>query len=178
MSIKNYYPQFEEIPYKRTKVDMPVVVLFARSLVGQYAKEVVRIAYVIFRNESFNGLLGVNNNYAGIQADNGEWSGLDLSHVNGTCVKTDNAGDSRRFICFDDQGFEVGFNFLCSKIEHRNMYALQETLPGIDDAEFRKIAIGLYHQYESKWVANSKEDTGEELVNFISLYRSSIKAIF
>ena len=43
MAIKNFYPQFSIIPYKRTSVEMPTVVAFAKTLAGKYHKEVVRI---------------------------------------------------------------------------------------------------------------------------------------
>lgn len=154
---KNFYPQFPEIPYQKTSVDMPTVVVFAKSLVGKYPIEVVRMAYVIFRNESANGKSGVNNNYIGLQADNTEWTGLDLSNVIGTSVKVDGAGDTRRFICFNSDGYKTCFDFMCYKVQKR----------GIVD----------YASYQAKWVSNPKEDTPEAKADFISLYNSSIKAI-
>jgi hypothetical protein len=155
--IKNFYPELTEQPYKKTSVGMPFVVLFANTLIGKYPIEVVRIAYCIFRNESANGKSGVNNNYCGIQADNARWEGLPMDDVIGTSVKTDGAGDTRRFICFNDNGYKVCFDFLCYKVKKR----------GIVD----------YATYQAKWVSNPKEDTPEAHANFISLYNSSLKAI-
>lgn len=177
MSTKNFYPQFAEIAYKRTSVEMPMVVLFARSLIGKYPIEVIRIAYCIFRNESGNGALGVNNNYAGIQADNAVWEGLDLSNVEGTCVKVDGAGDTRRFICFNSEGYKTCFDFTCYKVQQRKMFAEVTTPQNVSPETLRGVATNLYNLYQKKWVANPKEDTAEARDNFISLYRSSLKAI-
>ena len=156
MSTKNFYSEFAEIPYKRTSIDMPTVVVFAKSLVGKYPIEVVRMAYVIFRNESANGKSGVNNNYIGLQADNAKWEGLDLTNVVGTLVKVDGAGDSRRFICFNENGYKTCFDFLCYKIQQR----------GIKD----------YRSYQDHWVSNPKEDTPEAKADFNSLMSSAMKA--
>lgn len=177
MSVKNFYPQFPEIPYKKTSVDMPTVVVFAKTLVGKYPLEVVRIAYVIFRNESTNGKSGVNNNYIGLQADNAQWEGLDLSNVIGTSVKVDGAGDTRRFICFNENGYQASFDFLCYKVQQREMYAATPTPQGLLYPQVKIIATPLYHLYQKKWVCNPKEDTEAALDNFVSLYNSSLKAI-
>ena len=155
--MKNFYPELPEIDYKKTTVGMPFVVLHAKTLIGKYSIDTVRMAYVIFRNESANGKSGVNNNYCGIQADNARWEGLPMENIIGTSVKTDNAGDTRRFICFNEDGYKDCFEFLCYKIQQR----------GIVD----------YDTYQKKWVSNPKEDTPEAKADFISLYNSAIKAI-
>lgn len=174
---KNYYPSFPEIPYKRTSVDMPTVVVFAKTLISKYSLEIVRMGYVIFRNESANGKSGVNENYIGLQADNAAWEGLDLSNVIGTSVKVDGAGDTRRFICFNQNGYKACLDFLCYKIQQRKMYAETETPQGLLFPQIKEIAIPLYHLYQAKWVNNPKEDTEEAMDDFISLYNSSLKAI-
>ena len=168
MKVKNSYPELPEIAYLRTKIGMPLVVLFARTLVGKYLKEVVRTAYVIFRNESANGNSGVNNNYIGEQADVGKWEGLDMTNVVGTCVKTDNADDTRRFICFNENGYKDCFAFLCYKVFERKMYI---GAPGIVNAD------DLYEAYQKLWVSNPKEDTADARKDFKSLYNSSLTAI-
>lgn len=169
--MKNFYPQFPEIDYKRTSVEMPIVVLFAKTLIGKYPIEVVRTAYCIFRNESANGLKGVNNNYAGIQADNAVWEGLDLSNVIGTSVKKDNFGDTRRFICFNENGYKTCFDFICYKVEQRGMYI---------GAPLIKTPLQVAFSYQKKWVGldikQIKSDS-EETKGFLSLYNSAVKAI-
>jgi len=175
--MKNYYPELPEIPYKKTQIGMPFVVAFAKTLVGKYPKEVIRMAYIIFRNESSNGKSGVNNNYIGCQADNARWEGLPMENVIGTCVKTDNAGDTRRFICFNENGYKDCFEFLCYKVQQREMFLKEETTTNLLFPMIEKIAEPLYHLYEQKWVSNPKEDTSEAKANFISLYNSALKAI-
>jgi hypothetical protein len=168
MSVKNYYPQFPEIEYKKTSIDMPTVVKYANSLVGEYPLEVVRTAYCIFRNESANGNSGVNNNYIGLQGDNAAWTGLDLSNVIGTCIKTDGAGDTRRFICFNENGYMACFEFLCFKAQQRGMYIGAANVSNADD---------LAAIYQQKWVSNPKEDTPDARNDFKSLYNSSVSKI-
>ena len=164
MSTKNFYPSFPEIPYKRTSIDMPTVVAFAKTLVGKYHKEVVRMSYCIFRNESGNGSRGVNNNYGGIQADNAVWEGLNLTNVVGTCLKVDGNNEMRRFICFNQNGYQTCFDFLCYKINQRGMYIGAANVKTPED---------LYNIYQAKWVDNPSEDTPQAKRNFESLYQSS-----
>ena len=168
MATKNLYPQFPIIPYKRTSVDMPTVVAFAKTLLGKYPKEVVRTVYCIFRNESANGRSGVCNNYGGIQADNKVWEGLDLTNVIGTCLKVDGNNELRRFLCFNENGYKACFDFTCYKAMQRGMYI------GADDI---KTPEDLYNIYQAKWVSNPPEDTPQAKRNFESLYQSSLIAI-
>jgi hypothetical protein len=184
MSIKNSYPQLDELPVKKTSIDMPTVCSHAKSLVGKYLKEVVRTSYCIFRNESGNGKYGVNNNYGGLQADCGIWEGLSTQNITGTCVMKDNAGDVRRLLCFNDKGYQNCFEFLCYKINQRGMYIgsslisiSKPTFEQLEDEE-KKVAIdNLYNAYQKKWVSNEKEDTAAARTNFKSLYRSSLTSI-
>ena len=171
MSTNNFYPQFPEIPYKRTSVEMPLLVIFAKTLILKYGIEVVRTSYCMFRNESANGTKGVNNNYAGIQADNAVWEGLDLSNVVGTCVKIDSGNDTRRFICFNEDGYKSGFDFVCYKVKQRGMFI------GSDDV---MDSNGLALKYLTKWVGVSlsiAQSRKADIANFKSLYSSSLKAI-
>jgi hypothetical protein len=168
MSVKNSYPDLPVIAYRKTTIDMPTVVAFAKGLVAKFKLEVIRTAYCIFRNESANGKSGVNDNYIGLQADVGVWPGLSLANVVGTCVRVDGAGDTRRFICFNDNGYKVCFDFLCSKVLERGMYI---GASGVSDAE------GLYDSYQKHWVSDPKEDTPAAKKDFVSLYQSSVTAI-
>ena len=169
--MKNFYTEFPEVPYKKTSVEMPVLVLFARSLVGKYPLEVVRVAYCMFRNESANGKNGVNNNYGGIQADNAVWEGLDLTNVIGTSVKVDNFGDTRRFICFNENGYKTCFDFMCYKVQQRGMYI---------GANLIETPLQVAFSYQRKWVGldpkQIKSDS-DDTKNFLSLYNSACKAI-
>lgn len=153
MAVKNSYPLLPELTYQKTSIEMSFVVVFAKTLIGKYSKDTVCMAYAIFRNESGNGQYGVNENYAGIQADVGVWENLPGVPI-GTVIKKDNAGDLRRFLAFKkEDGYKVSFELLCIKIEQRNMIT-------IDD-------------YFDKWVSNSKEDTPEARKNFSSLLKAA-----
>lgn len=162
MIVKNSYPDLPVIPYKHTSIGMPYVVAFAKTLVPVYGLEVVRTAYCMFRNESGNGQFGVNNNYSGIQADCGVWTGL--TGAIATCIKKDGAGDLRRFICFDEQGYKTSFDFTCKKVKERGMYIGAKGVNNSSD---------LVHAYFKKWVGT--EETTDNIKNFTSLYNSAVK---
>lgn len=168
MSVKNSYPSLPELAYKRTSVEMPVVVSFAKGLVAKYNKETVRTAYCIFRNESANGKSGVCNNYGGIQADVGPWKGLSMSNVVGTCIKIDNNLERRRFLCFNENGYQTCFDFTCYKVYQRGIFIGGKGVNNPDD---------LAMAYELHWVDNASENTEDARNNFKSLYKSSIIAI-
>lgn len=100
---------------------MEVVIAFGQSLKNKYPAEFIRMAYVIFRNESANGYRGVNNNYGGIQADDARWRDLPGQPI-ATCVKIDSGGKERRFLCFaPEDGYKICFEFACIKSQQRNM---------------------------------------------------------
>jgi len=163
--VNNSYPGLPVVLYLHTSIDMAKVVAFAQSIIGKYGIEPVRTTYCIFRNESGNGKFGVNNNYAGIQADVGVWDGL--TGAVATCVRVDGAGDRRRFICFDEQdGYQISFEFTCQKVVQRHMYIGAAGVTGTDE---------LVQAYFDKWVANPKEFTQDNINNFKSLYKQSIQ---
>lgn len=119
MSLKNYYPDYPEVPYKKTQVSMDAVIAYIRRLSVSVA---VKIAvYVVFRNESANGAAGVNNNYCGIQADNARWPDFLNEHIVGTTIRNENmTGNARRFLAFDS--FEASVDFLADRIQDRGLY--------------------------------------------------------
>ncbi len=127
MPVKNSYPELPEIPFQRTSVDMVKVIEFGKSLVPKYGVDAVKMAYVIFRNESLNGTKGVNNNYGGIQADVGRWKNLPGSPI-ATCTKVDSGGVLRRFLCFDENGYKVSFELAAVKAVERKMFTAQDYL--------------------------------------------------
>lgn len=167
MAVKNYYPQLPEIPYKRTSVPMHMVVDYANTIT-KYSLEVKRMAYCMFRNESANGAKGVNNNYAGIQADCGKWTGL-VGAV-ATSVRVDSGKKLRRFICFNEAtGYMDTFNFLCNKVANRGMYIGAEGITDIDD---------LVRIYLKKWVGRTNTTPSQaEIRNWDILYNSAKQVI-
>lgn len=169
--MKNCYPAFPEIPYQKTSVSMGEVEAYAKKLIWLYDKEIVKTAYCMFRNESANGKNGVNNNYGGIQADNAVWRGLDSTNIIGTCIKKDNAGDVRRFICFNEKGFETCFEFMCFKVKERGLFVGS---PGVKNSN--DLAIN----YLQKWVGLTYQQALQKMPdinNFRSLYQSASKII-
>lgn len=161
---QNFYPQFPVITYKLSTIPMPIVVKFGTTLIWKYSAEVIRIAYIIFRNESGNGNHGVNDNYIGLQADNAQWKGLDLTNVIGTCVKVDSGNVSRRFICFNLNGYQTCFDFLCYKVKERGMYIGAPNVSTVDEAELF---------YEKKWVGDQSTPGNLKIQAFESMYNQA-----
>ncbi len=145
---KNFYPELPEVPYEKTSVDMHKVIEFAQTQVAEYGIEYVKSAYAIFRNESANGSRGVNNNYAGIQADNARWTQLPGTPI-ATCIKIDSGHEERRFLCFGDDGYKISFQLLCIKC--------------VD----RVIVDGF--SYYRRWVGRKTLPTTSEVSNFNSM---------
>lgn len=164
-AVDNYYPELPVIAYKHTTITMAAATRFAKTLISTYGLEAVRTTYCIFRNESGNGSQGVNNNYAGLQADVGRWDSL--TGAIATCLLVDSVGDERRFICFSARkGYKISFEFTCSKVVERNMYI---GAPGVNNSD------DLVQAYFDKWVADPKEFTQDNIDNFKQLYNQSLK---
>ena len=155
VTTKNYYPELPEVPYKKTSIAMSSVLAFAKSLVPMYGVDYVRMAYAVFRMESANGTKGVNNNYAGIQADNARWTGLPGTPI-ATCVRKDVAGNTRRFLCFGEDGYKISFELICIKARDRKMVTAMD--------------------YENKWVG-IKNPSAAALKTFNSLLSTATKLI-
>lgn len=120
MAIKNAYPEKPEVPYKKTSIDMASVIGYIQSVTAPI--EVKRAAYVFFRIESNNGKSGVNNNYAGIQADGNRWPSIFDDLIVATSVKLENGntGKVRRFVAFNS--WKDSVNFTIRNVERRGMY--------------------------------------------------------
>lgn len=101
MSVRNAYPNVPVVPYKKTTVSRSEAAAYIASL--NVSDAIKASAYTIFLIESGNGKKGINNNYAGIQADGGKIGrGMD-NRVIATTVIDDNAPGytPRRFVVFE-----------------------------------------------------------------------------
>lgn len=168
MSVKNVYPEKPVIPYKKTSVPMADVIAYIKSLP---LVEAVKIAaYIMFRNESSNGTKGVNNNYAGIQADNSRWPEKFDKNIVGTSVVKENlTGKERRFVAFDS--WKISIDFLIDRVVSRGLYA------GGYAQRIAKMKIDgpetWARAYIKEWVRGSKtaEPTKTEMDDIKSMYR-------
>ncbi len=165
VAVHNDYPELPEVPFKRTSVPMATVI-DCLNKITEYDREVRIMALCIFRNESANGRKGVNNNYAGVQADCGRWYGLEGAI--GTCVRIDSGGVARRFICFPDTP-EFTLRLLCFKVKQRGLYAGSPDVKTIED--FTK-------SYLEHWVSRpDPTPTINEVAYWRSLYLAANKVI-
>jgi hypothetical protein len=158
------------VAYKPTSVKMADVVKAMQTITVD--KEVKRMAYIIFRNESGNGDHGINNNYCGIQADSGRWSGVDESTIAGVVAKIENGtGKNRLFLAFKDVTGCI--NFLFAKVKQRGLFIGGDTHviwhEHIDDLTEDARA------YIKEWVRGfvNAEPTAAELQGFCSMYRQA-----
>lgn len=134
--------------------------------------EVRRTAYIIFRNESSNGRSGVNNNYAGVQADGSRWP-AELTHLfAGTVVLPENGtGKTRRFVAFADAGGCLAF--LCNRVQSRGLYVGGTTHQVVTMAIHTP--TDLARAYTKEWVvgsASAEPDSGA-LAGFLSMYNQA-----
>jgi len=99
------------------------------------------MAYCIFRNESANGKSGVNNNYAGIQADVGRWKNIPGQPI-ATSVRI-------------DSGNQISYELLCVKVTERGMVTADDYfkkwvgLPSSDTPATRAAFASLLHSAET-----------------------------
>jgi hypothetical protein len=170
--MQNSYPEKPEVKYQKTTVEMGAVVGYLQVL--QVPVEIKRAAYIMFRNESANGTKGLNNNYAGVQADSGRWPAKWDNDIVGTVSKTENVtGKVRLFVAF--HGWQDSINFLIDRVQDRGLYvggyARLIAKMCITDA------IDLAIAYKRDWVKGLKgyNPTEDEVANFLSMYRQAAK---
>lgn len=172
VTIKNAYPEKPVIAYQKTKVEMALVVVYLQSL--QVSPELKRAAYVFFRNESDNGKSGVNNNYAGIQADGARWpEALDGKIVGTSTTGENGTGKVRRFVCFSS--WKDSIDFTIANAERRGMYVGGKTWR-ITRLQV-KTPTTLCTAYKREWVTGNPKykPTKDELAGFLSMYRQAEK---
>jgi len=156
----NKYPDKPVVNYEKTTVSKAEVIAYLNYATG-YDVNVKRSVLAIWRNESGNGSKGVNNNYFGIQADNGKWPESD-AYVSGTSVRVDSGGATRRFAVFPD--YKSNLNFMLRTVRRRNIVATT--------------AEEWSRKYIYEWVSPPTDKEGAYLVaksNLISIYKDSIK---
>lgn len=117
--MKNFYSEFPVLPYQKTSVVMPEVVVYIKSL--EIPAPLKIAVYVCFRNESANGAKGVNWNFIGMQSDSGKWDAYIDQYVVGTCVREENStGKVRGFLCFSK--WQDSIDILAVKLKERGLY--------------------------------------------------------
>lgn len=173
MSVKNYYPEKPVLPYKKTTIEMAVVINAIRNSVAD--KEVKRSAYVAFRNESNNGKSGLNFNFCGFQADSGRWDKKFDIEISGVVKKVENGtGKERWFLAFDSVNGCI--DMLLDRMQGRGIYVGGTT---------HKIWVGqhidnkeeLARAYYKEWVRGDKnaEPSEQAMKNYISMYNQAEK---
>lgn len=169
---KNFYPEKPIIPYKKTSVDMPTVIAYINSIGVDV--ELKRSVYIFFRNESQNGQKGINNNYAGVQADSGRWQSQYDDDIVGIVVLNENqTGKQRLFCAFKD--FKASVDFLIGRLKARGLY-VGGTTHKIVKMEV-KTPNDLAIAYQREWVTgNAKYNPpANKINNFLSMYKQAQK---
>lgn len=164
---KNAYPALPELPYEHTTVTMLDVIAYLHVLT--VPTEVKRAAYILFRNESANGSKGINNNYAGVQADGGPWPAQWDAAIVGTVVLTENGtGKKRRFVAF--RHWQDSVDFLVDRVQSRGLYVGGTTHLVVQ----MHVANDHYlaRAYTKEWVTGSAgaEPNAQALGSFLSMY--------
>jgi hypothetical protein len=174
----NAYPELPALQYQRTSVPMADVIAYLQS--ADLPAEVKRSTYIVFRNESANGQSGVNNNYAGMQADgavlmpNGELKGgrweASIEHyfVGTTTAIESGTGRQRVFLCFATWQDSVAC--LASRLAARGLYVGGRThLITQMDVDS---AATLARAYTREWVTGlaTAEPSEAGAAHFLSMY--------
>jgi hypothetical protein len=197
----NYYPEKKAIPYKRTTIDMDLVIAYLRSM--PVPVEVKKAAYIIFRFESNNGKKGLNHNYVGAQADSGRWpEKYDLRIEGVVYTKENGTGKQRIFVAF--RSWMDSIEFLVERVRTRGLYigevetlitkksvANQVTLadayaqrwivwpvgykPSAEDEEKALAIVGLAVTYKRSWVTGLRSylPSTEEVAAVRSMYKQA-----
>lgn len=170
--MKNAYSNKPSLPYNRTTVEMGSVVSYLQSLAVPI--EVKRASYIFFRIESGNGRSGVNNNYAGIQADGARWPALYDNKIAGTVTKKENGtGKERIFIAF--HSWKDSVDFTVNNAERRGLYIGGTTF------HITKMNVvtpqDLCVAYKREWVTGKSDynPVQSEFDSFISIYNQAEK---
>lgn len=170
--MQNFYPEKPIVPYQRTQVEMFKVIAYLQSASAN--KEIKRMAYIMFRNESANGKSGICNNYCGFQADSGRWNAIHDNKIVGVAKKVENGtGKERLFLAFSDVGGCL--EMLLERVQGRGLYV------GGTTHKIWKTTIDtstqLARAYKKEWVTGSinAEPTQEEVGNFLSMYNQASK---
>lgn len=170
--LKNYYNDKPEIPFHKSSVEMGAVISYLQLLAIPAA--IKRMAYVMFRNESGNGKYGINNNYAGIQADVGRWPEKYDNMIQGIVRKKENGTGKERLFCAF-LSFSTSLDFLADRIKDRGLYIGGQT------SRITNVVIinqdDLCTAYYREWVTGRKdyEPTNEQRGAFFSMYNQAIK---
>ncbi|WP_343302837.1 hypothetical protein AAHN97_14930 [Chitinophaga niabensis] len=170
--MRNAYPEKPVLQYKKTSIEMAFAIQYIKE--SQAPAEVKRAAYIFFRMESANGKSGVNNNYAGIQADGARWPAEFDKKIAGTVVKRENGtGKERIFIAF--HSWKDSIDFTISNSLRRELYIGGLTW------KYTQIAIknprDLCTAYKREWVTGDPEHEPSEqnYRDFESMYKQAAR---
>lgn len=168
-AVPNKYPDKPVLPYARTTMGVSDIVQSLQT--GGSDTNICRAAYVLICNESAAGRSGINNNYGGLQADNGRWSAEYDDLINGTCVLADSGGKRRRFLCFPNAA--TCFQMLTSLIAKRGLYV------GGTTSHITHMAVNSPADwvlaYQREWVTGDKNATVSpaQMRSLLSLYQNA-----
>lgn len=171
---RNAYPDKPVLAYSKTTISMEEVYKFLNTLTN-IPLEAKRTAAVMFRNESGNGLKGINNNYAGIQADGNRLSEEWDSKVAGTAVVTDKTKTLRRYVAF--YKWQDSVLFTVKKVQARGVYI------GATAKPYSNLKVdtlqNLSRAYYKEWVTGigSSEPDAAHNKTFEQLYKSVLNHI-
>ena len=171
-SPRNFYPEKPIVPYHRSSVEMSLVNSYLKG--KNISNELKRAAWIWFRFESASGQRGINNNYAGIQADSGRWQPIYDDKIIGVVrLKENQTGKERLFCAFND--FTASLDFLIGRLQARGLYV------GGTTHKILTMKINtptdLARAYEKEWVKGlaKAEPSQEKINNFLTMYNQASK---
>lgn len=172
MAIKNYYPEKPIVPYHKSSVEMSLVIAYIKGL--KIDTELKRSIYIFFRFESASGQRGINNNYAGIQADSGRWQPIYDDKIIGVVrLKENQTGKERLFCAFND--FTASIDFLVGRLQARGLYVGGTTHKILTMKVNTPTDLAI--AYEREWVKGDPKanPSQEKINNFLTMYNQAAK---
>lgn len=171
--MKNYYSEKPVVPYKRTAVEMPVVIQEIKKT--SFPVEVKRAAYMVFRIEGRNGKSGINFNFSGLQADAGRWPAQYDGLISGVVQKAENGTNNPRlFIAFNNLADSL--YMLLDRLQDRGLYIgghidMPKLRLRMDVPDIEQFA----RAYKKSWAAgsNAAEPTSDDTDGFKSMYKQA-----
>lgn len=173
MSVKNFYPEKQIVPFRVSLVEMFVIIGALKEL--PFSNEIKRAAYAVVRIETGNGKYVIGGtNFCGAQSDSGRWPAKWDVAIDSVCTHNENmTGKERGFIIFHN--VHDGLAFLCERLEAKGIF-----IGNTAKMRYHKGAIAtptdLADAYEDEWVYGEDHNTTPaESKDFISMYNQAEK---
>lgn len=168
-TVNNAYPEKPVVAPQLMQIDFNLIVSHVKT--SPYSDAVKQATIAILGSESGWGKNGgLNNNFAGIQADGSRWSSKFDEYIVATTIKSEGrTGKQRRFCCFNS--WKISVNMLLDRVYSRGLY-----IGGVTNYItnfFVNDVTAFANAYLKEWVTGQKnyKPTTKEISDTASIYK-------